>query len=75
MEGGTEPHVGRALSDTLRAYADCDMNVLRTAKSLGIHPNTIYARMKRINDATGMNASSYHALTEILLAMEANASA
>ena len=45
------------LSDTLRAYADCDMNVLRTAKSLGIHPNTIYARMKRINDATGLNAS------------------
>jgi DNA-binding PucR family transcriptional regulator len=63
------------LSDTLRAYADCDMNVLRTAKSLGIHPNTIYARMKRINDAAGMNPSSYHALTEILLAIEASASA
>lgn len=55
---------------TLRAYADCDMNVLKTAKSLDIHPNTIYARMQRIDDITGLNALSYHSLTELLLAIE-----
>ena len=63
------------LSVTLKAYADCDMNVQRTAKSLEIHPNTIYARMQRIEDITGLNALSYHALTELLLAFECRESA
>jgi hypothetical protein len=59
-----------ALLETLAAYADADMNVLKTAKALGIHPNTIYARMQKINDITGRNALGYHALTELLLATE-----
>ena len=63
------------LSATLRAYADCDMNVQRTAKSLGIHPNTIYARLQKIADTTGLNALSYHALTELLLAIDVSSSA
>jgi sugar diacid utilization regulator len=59
-----------ALLETLVAYADADMNVLKTAKALAIHPNTIYARMQRINDITGRNPLGYHALTELLLAAE-----
>ncbi len=62
-----------ALLKTLEAYADADMNVLRTAKALGIHPNTIYARLQKIDDITGKNALSYHELTELLLAAECNA--
>ena len=56
-----------ALSATLRAYADADMKVLRAAEALGVHPNTIYARMRRIRDVTGLEPLSYHALTEMLL--------
>ncbi len=55
---------------TLRAYADADMNLLQAAKALGVHPNTIYARMQKIADVTGMNALTYHALTELLLAAD-----
>ena len=58
------------LSDTLRTYADADMNVLRTAKALSLHPNTIYARMQKIDNITGKNGLSYNALTELLLATE-----
>jgi sugar diacid utilization regulator len=58
------------LSTTLRAYADADMNVLQAAKLLSVHPNTIYARVQRINDITGKNPLSYHDLTELLLAIE-----
>lgn len=58
------------LSETLRAYADADMNTLRTAKALGIHPNTIYARMRRIRELTGLDPLNYHALTEMLLACD-----
>ena len=58
------------LSDTLRAYADADMNVLQAAKRLAIHPNTIYARAQKISDITGKSLLSYHDLTELLLATE-----
>ena len=59
-----------ALTSTLQAYADADMNVLKTAKDLSLHPNTIYARMQKIDNITGKNALNYNALTELLLASE-----
>ena len=59
-----------SLVETLRVYADNDMNVLKTAKALSLHPNTIYARMQRIETITGRSALNYHALTEMLLAAE-----
>ncbi|MGI9220718.1 MAG: PucR family transcriptional regulator [Woeseiaceae bacterium] len=56
-----------SLVRTLRAYADADMNVLKAARSLDVHPNTIYTRIERISDITGQNGLEYHALTELLL--------
>ena len=58
------------LAETLRAYADADMNVQQAAKRLGCHPNTIYSRAQRIADVTGKNPLAYHDLTELLLAVE-----
>mgnify|MGYP000042994844 CR=1 FL=1 len=58
------------LGETLRAYADADMNVLRAAKALGVHPNTLYSRAQKINDITGKSMLSYHDLTELLMALE-----
>jgi hypothetical protein len=57
-----------ALLETLKAYADADMNVQKAARALNVHPNTLYARMQKISDLTGRNALEYHALTELLLA-------
>ncbi len=54
-----------ALIDTVRAYADADMNVLRAAQRLSVHPNTIY--LQKIADVTGLDARSFHALTELLI--------
>jgi hypothetical protein len=54
------------LTATLRAYANADMNVLKAAESLSVHPNTIYARFQKIWDITGADAKSYHVLTELL---------
>lgn len=56
-----------ALIATLRAYANADMNILKTAKALKLHPNTIYARFQRISTITGRDSRSYHALTNLLL--------
>jgi sugar diacid utilization regulator len=59
-----------ALVTTLRAYADADMNVLKAARALTLHPNTVYARLQRINDLTGLDCQRFHDLTELLLAAD-----
>jgi sugar diacid utilization regulator len=55
-----------ALVDTIRAYAASDMNVLQAAVSLGVHPNTIYARFQRIHDICGLQARFFKGLTTLL---------
>lgn len=58
------------LAKTLRALADADMNVQGAARLLRVHPNTVYARLQRIDDLTGLDAQRYHDLTHLLLAMD-----
>ena len=65
-------HAGGALVATLRAYAGVDMNVLKAAQVLGVHPNTVYARLQRIFDISGLQARSYDALTDLLIVCDCN---
>jgi hypothetical protein len=70
-----DDELGGALSATLRAYADADMNVLKAALRLAVHPNTVYTRMKRIGDVTGLNPRGYDALTDLITVADARAAA
>ena len=56
------------LAATLRAYADSDMNVARTAARLVVHPNTVHYRLRRIAESTGRDPRSFGDLVELLLA-------
>jgi hypothetical protein len=56
-----------ALVETLRSYANVDMNILKSADLLGVHPNTIYARMQRIFDISGLQARSFNGLSDLLI--------
>jgi hypothetical protein len=58
------------LIQTLRAVADADLNVQKAARILGRHPNTIYTRIERIRDLTGLDGQRYRDLTELLLAAD-----
>jgi hypothetical protein len=55
-----------ALAATLRAYADCDLNVARTAQRLVVHPNTVHYRLRRVADLTGRDPRRLPALLELL---------
>jgi hypothetical protein len=61
---------GGDLVRTLRALADADMNVQRAARALDVHANTLYARLKRIREVTGLDGQRFHDLTELLLAAD-----
>jgi len=58
------------LVQTLRALADADMNVQRAARVLRVHANTVYARIQRICDVTGLDAQRYHDLSHLLLVLD-----
>ena len=65
-----DTQAGGILIQTLRAVADADMNMQKAARLLGKHPNTIYARIERIHELTGLDAQRYCELTELLLAAD-----
>lgn len=56
-----------ALTQTLRAYADADMNVLKAAQALELHPNTLYARFQRIFEISGLHARFFNQLNTLLI--------
>lgn len=62
--------VSGALIETLRAIGDADMNVQKAARILGKHPNTIYTRIEKIKDLTGLDGQRFADLTELLLAAD-----
>ena len=61
-----------ALAATLRAYANADMNVVQAATALGVHANTVYARLERIFDISGLQARSFNGLAELLVVCDCN---
>ena len=72
-------HVGLVAADlksqgkliaTLRSLADHNINVQLAGRAMGVHPNTIYARIERIKALTDLDARGYHALSELLLAID-----
>lgn len=52
---------------TLRAYAKFDMNILKAADSLGVHPNTVYARLQRVFELSGLEPRSFNSLSDLLV--------
>lgn len=68
-----DARAGGAFVETLRAIADADLNMQSAARKLGLHANTIYARLERIRQATGFDARRYHDLTELLLVADCDA--
>jgi hypothetical protein len=65
--GVDEP--ARTLARTVRAFADCNFNVKRTARRLGVHTNTVYFRLNRIKKLTGVDARTYAGTSLLLTAL------
>ncbi len=65
-----DARAGGALVQTLRAVAEANMNIQKAGRLLGKHPNTVYTRLERILDLTGLDGQRYHHLTELLLAAD-----
>ena len=58
------------LARTLAALADADLNVQKAGRRLEVHANTVYARLKRVEDVTGLDGRRLRDLVELLLAID-----
>lgn len=54
---------------TVRAFADSDLNVKRTARHLKLHANTVYFRLNRVKKLTGVDPRSFSGASLLLTAM------
>jgi carbohydrate diacid regulator len=57
------------LARTMRAFADASLNVKQTARRLGVHANTVYFRLNRINKLTGIDPRTFSGASLLLTAL------
>jgi hypothetical protein len=75
---GSKGNSLRALADdelavtieTLRAFADADLNVSAAAQRIHVHPNTIRYRLQQIAAKTGHDPRTFSGLVELLCIVE-----
>jgi hypothetical protein len=67
LDGGDGP--SHVLGRTIRAFADCNLNVKRTARRIGVHTNTVYFRLNRIKTLTGIDPRTYAGTSFLLTAL------
>jgi DNA-binding PucR family transcriptional regulator len=60
---------GGALTETIRAVADADLNLRVAAERLQVHPNTAQYRLRRIEERTGRNPRRIADLLDLLVAI------
>jgi DNA-binding PucR family transcriptional regulator len=56
--------------ETIRAFADADLNVAAAAQQLHVHPNTIRYRLDQIATKTGHDPRTLTGLIELLCILE-----
>ena len=59
-----------AAVDTIRAFANADLNVSRAAAQLHVHPNTVRYRLQQIATKTGYDPRTFEGLVDLICVLE-----
>ena len=59
----------RELLRTIRAFAECNLNVKQTASRLDVHANTVYFRLNRIHKLTGVDPRTFSGASLLLTSL------
>ncbi len=54
---------------TIRAFAECSLNVKATARLLGVHTNTVYFRLNQIQKRTGADPRTFTGTSTLLTSL------
>lgn len=61
---------GSAYIETLSCYTSCRSNSTECAKRLGIHPNTVLSRLKKIEELTGLSMHNTRKLETVAFQLD-----
>jgi DNA-binding PucR family transcriptional regulator len=56
--------------ETIRAFADADLNVTKAAERMHVHPNTVRYRLDQIATKTGYDARTFTGLVDLICILE-----
>lgn len=56
----------KALTETLEAYADCNMRMTVAAEKLFVHNHTVMYRLEKIKEQTKLDPRNFHDLAKLL---------
>ena len=56
--------------ETILAFAENNMNIVKAAKKMYVHRNTIVYRIDKIRKETGLNAKSFYDLVKLVKMVE-----
>ena len=56
--------------ETILAFAENNMNIVKAAKKMYVHRNTIVYRIDKIRKETGLNAKSFYDLAKLVKMVE-----
>lgn len=59
----------RELVATIRAFAECSLNVKETARRLRVHANTVYFRLNKIKKRTGVDPRTFAGTSLLITAL------
>jgi hypothetical protein len=54
---------------TIRTFADCSLNVKETARTLGVHTNTVYFRLNQIKARTNIDPRTFAGTTTLITSL------
>jgi carbohydrate diacid regulator len=54
---------------TIRAFAECSLNVKETARRLDVHTNTVYFRLNQIKKRTGVDPRTFDGALLLLMSL------
>jgi len=61
---------GTRLVETLASYVRHQGRIKEVAAELGVHPNTVHQRLRRIADLGGFDLRDFSNLSQVVLALE-----
>ena len=59
-----------AAVETIRAFAEADLNVAKAAEAMHVHPNTVRYRLQQIAAKTGHDPRTFSGLVDLLCVLE-----
>lgn len=65
-----EKKINETLLETLKAFFDNNLSILKTAKVIYVHRNTLLYRLRRVKEITGLDPKKFDDAVQLRIALK-----